>query len=79
MLTLSQVVFVLYTVNKCDNIILGDALMNYLQRLAQETQTKFWYDSSIPSEIDAAIENGAVGVRCNDQSGFDVQDAAGGS
>lgn len=39
--------------------------MNYLQWLTQETPTKFWHDSAIPSEIDAAIENGAMGVTTN--------------
>lgn len=39
--------------------------MNYLQWLTKETQTKFWHDSAIPSEIDVAIENGAMGVTTN--------------
>lgn len=39
--------------------------MNYLQWLTQSTPTKFWHDSAIPSEIDAAIENGALGVTTN--------------
>lgn len=39
--------------------------MNYLQWLTKETPTKFWHDSAIPSEIDAAIENGALGVTTN--------------
>lgn len=39
--------------------------MNYLQWLTQNTNTKFWHDSAIPSEIDAAIENGALGVTTN--------------
>jgi len=39
--------------------------MNYLQWLTQNTPTKFWHDSAIPSEIDAAIENGALGVTTN--------------
>lgn len=39
--------------------------MNYLQWLTNETCTKFWHDSAIPSEIDAAIENGALGVTTN--------------
>ncbi len=39
--------------------------MNYLQWLVQNTPTKFWHDSAIPSEIDAAIENGALGVTTN--------------
>lgn len=39
--------------------------MNYLQWLTTETPTKFWHDSAIPSEIDEAIKNGAVGVTTN--------------
>ena len=39
--------------------------MNYLQWLTSETPTKFWHDSAIPSEIDTAIENGALGVTTN--------------
>lgn len=39
--------------------------MNYLQWLSAKTPTKFWHDSAIPSEIDAAIENGALGVTTN--------------
>lgn len=39
--------------------------MNYLQWLSQNTPTKFWHDSAIPSEIDEAIENGALGVTTN--------------
>lgn len=39
--------------------------MNYLQWLSSETPTKFWHDSAIPSEIDAAIANGALGVTTN--------------
>lgn len=39
--------------------------MNYLQWLTQSTPTKFWHDSAIPEEIDAAIENGALGVTTN--------------
>jgi len=39
--------------------------MNYLQWLTTNTPTKFWHDSAIPSEIDAAIENGALGVTTN--------------
>lgn len=39
--------------------------MNYLQWLTRETPTKFWHDSAIPGEIDAAIENGALGVTTN--------------
>ena len=39
--------------------------MNYLQWLTQHTATKFWHDSAIPSEIDAAITNGAMGVTTN--------------
>lgn len=39
--------------------------MNYLQWLTQETPTRFWNDSAIPEEIDAAIINGATGVTTN--------------
>ena len=39
--------------------------MNYLQWLTYQTPTKFWHDSAIPAEIDAAIENGALGVTTN--------------
>lgn len=39
--------------------------MNYLQWLTQCTPTRFWHDSAIPEEIDAAIENGALGVTTN--------------
>ncbi len=39
--------------------------MNYLQWLTSETPTRFWHDSAIPSEIDEAIENGALGVTTN--------------
>ena len=39
--------------------------MNYLSWLSKETQTKWWHDSAIPSEIDEAIENGAFGVTTN--------------
>lgn len=39
--------------------------MNYLQWLTSQTPTKFWHDSAIPSEIDKAIENGALGVTTN--------------
>lgn len=39
--------------------------MNYLQWLTSQTPTKFWHDSAIPSEIDAAIKNGALGVTTN--------------
>ena len=39
--------------------------MNYLQWLTTQTPTKFWHDSAIPSEIDIAIENGALGVTTN--------------
>lgn len=39
--------------------------MNYLQWLTQSTPTKFWHDSAIPEEIDAAIGNGALGVTTN--------------
>ena len=39
--------------------------MNYLSWLSKETQTKWWHDSAIPSEIDEAIKNGAFGVTTN--------------
>jgi transaldolase len=39
--------------------------MNYLEWLNHETPTRWWHDSAIPSEIDAAIENGALGVTTN--------------
>lgn len=39
--------------------------MNYLQWLTQNTPTKFWHDSAIPAEIDAAMANGAMGVTTN--------------
>ena len=39
--------------------------MNYLQWLTQNTPTRFWHDSAIPSEIDEAIANGATGVTTN--------------
>ena len=39
--------------------------MNYLQWLTSETPTRFWHDSAIPAEIDAAIQNGALGVTTN--------------
>jgi transaldolase len=38
---------------------------NYLEWLAQDTPTKWWHDSAIPAEIDAAIANGALGVTTN--------------
>jgi transaldolase len=38
---------------------------NYLQWLADETPTKWWHDSAIPSEIDEAIASGALGVTTN--------------
>jgi transaldolase len=39
--------------------------MNYLEWLSTKTRTKWWHDSAIPSEIDAAIKNGALGVTTN--------------
>ena len=39
--------------------------MNYLQWLTQNTPTRFWHDSAIPSEIDESIANGATGVTTN--------------
>ena len=40
-------------------------IMNYLQWLTSRTPTKFWHDSAIPSELDEAVANGAVGVTTN--------------
>lgn len=40
-------------------------MKNYLEWLSTETATKWWHDSAIPSEIDEAIENGALGVTTN--------------
>ena len=37
-------------------------MKNYLEWLAQDTPTRWWHDSAIPAEIDAAIANGALGV-----------------
>jgi transaldolase len=39
--------------------------MNYLEWLSTKTETKWWHDSAIPSEIDEAIKNGALGVTTN--------------
>jgi transaldolase len=38
---------------------------NYLQWLAAETRTAWWHDSGDPAELDAALQNGAVGVTTN--------------
>lgn len=38
---------------------------NYLIWLSENTRTRWWHDSAIPSEIDAAIANGAAGVTTN--------------
>lgn len=38
---------------------------NYLQQLSSQTPTQFWNDSGEPSEIQAALNNGAVGVTTN--------------
>jgi transaldolase len=38
---------------------------NYLQWLAEETETKWWHDSAIPDEIEAALAIGALGVTTN--------------
>ncbi len=38
---------------------------NYLEWLVQHTPTKWWHDSAIPSEIDDAIRDGALGVTTN--------------
>ncbi len=40
-------------------------MKNYLEWLAQDTPTKWWHDSAIPAEIDAAIADGALGVTTN--------------
>ena len=40
-------------------------MKNYLEWLAQGTPTKWWHDSAIPAEIEAAIANGALGVTTN--------------
>ena len=40
-------------------------MKNYLEWLAQDTPTRWWHDSAIPAEIDAAIANGALGVTTN--------------
>lgn len=40
-------------------------MKNYLEWLAQDTATKWWHDSAIPAEIDAAIATGALGVTTN--------------
>jgi len=40
-------------------------MKNYLQWLEAETPTTWWHDSAIPSEIDEAIESGALGVTTN--------------
>jgi transaldolase len=40
-------------------------MKNYLEWLTQDTPTKWWHDSAIPSEIDEAIEDGALGVTTN--------------
>ncbi|MFP3091007.1 transaldolase family protein [Treponema sp. TIM-1] len=39
--------------------------MKYLEWLSSKTQTKWWHDSAIPSEIDEAIQLGAMGVTTN--------------
>ncbi len=40
-------------------------MKNYLEWLAQDTPTKWWHDSAIPAEIEAAIATGALGVTTN--------------
>ena len=40
-------------------------MKDYLEWLAQDTPTKWWHDSAIPVEIDAAIAKGALGVTTN--------------
>lgn len=39
--------------------------MNYLQWLASQTRTAWWHDSGDPSELAAALANGAVGATTN--------------
>lgn len=39
--------------------------MNYLEWLSKKTYTKWWHDSAIPSEIDVALKDGALGVTTN--------------
>jgi transaldolase len=38
---------------------------NYLQWLAEDTPTRWWHDSGVPAEIDAAFANGATGITTN--------------
>ena len=40
-------------------------MKSYLEWLSGDTKTKWWHDSAIPSEIDEAIANGALGVTTN--------------
>ncbi|MFO7532543.1 MAG: transaldolase family protein [Candidatus Limnocylindrales bacterium] len=40
-------------------------MKDYLEWLTQDTPTKWWHDSAIPAEIDAAIARGALGVTTN--------------
>ena len=40
-------------------------MKNYLEWLTQDTNTRWWHDSAIPSEIDEAIKSGALGVTTN--------------
>ena len=39
--------------------------MNYLEWLGKKTQTTWWHDSAVPSEIDSALKDGALGVTTN--------------
>jgi transaldolase len=39
--------------------------MNYLAWLNEKTQTKWWHDSAVPSEMEDAIKGGALGVTTN--------------
>lgn len=39
--------------------------MTYLKWLTENTCTRWWHDSAIPAEIDAAIKDGALGVTTN--------------
>lgn len=38
---------------------------NYLSWLSENTETKWWHDSAIPEQIDAALSMGALGVTTN--------------
>jgi transaldolase len=40
-------------------------MTNYLSWLTNETQTKWWHDSAIPSQIDKGLSMGALGITTN--------------